>query len=203
MASIGLDIDGCFADFNTGYGKALIEVGGNRFPEGYNFRQPPVWYWERDAGYPPEVEKEVWTNHILAPEKNFWKKLDPLPGAREALPILDKLSREGNNVYFLTHRVGVTAKRQTEEWLYEHGMSYPTVILTGADKIPIIRALKIEFFLDDKVETMNEVGRVAEEERWMGHYLLFDAAYNREGRNGKVMVVRTLREALERAQLWR
>src|SRR5258706_7339654 len=62
----------------------------------------------------------------------------------------------GHEVYFITNRMGIRAKHQTEIWLYSLGMNYPTVIVTG-DKLPILRSLGVNFFVDDRYETIMEV----------------------------------------------
>lgn len=152
MKIVALDIDGCLANFTSSYARALIKVGGDRLPKGWETdpEWPKEWYWDRAAGYPPEVEKEVWSNYILQPGSKFWEQLDALPGTDESLMVLNgKVKRGEVDCYFLTHRIGHRAKNQTETWLYNHGIDYPTVLL-AADKVPYLTQLKPDFFIDDK-----------------------------------------------------
>lgn len=116
---------------------------------------PPVWQWDRAMGITPEEEKYTWERDILN-SSNFWKNLDPYPNTKPAIRWLNRLTYSGNEVYFITNRPGTKAKLQTEKWLYNLGMNYPTVIVTG-DKLPFLKALKADFFIDDKPDTILEV----------------------------------------------
>lgn len=174
---LAFDIDGCFADFTTTYGELLIKTSGkDLLPPGWrtdpNF--PSVWYWEREAGY-GEWESKVWTEIILPGDK-FWKELKPLPSADMTLRHINRLAKQ-HDVYFLTHRPGKSAKSQTEEWLYEFGINYPTVIVTG-DKAPILKAIGADFFVDDKWETVAQVSDLFYNVKPI-HLFLQDAPYNR------------------------
>lgn len=211
MAKLGIDIDGCLANFSLAYGELLIKVSGqDRLPPGWktdpNF--PSTWYWERAAGYSPAVEKEVWDKHII---KNpaFWEDLDCYEWAPETVRQLNRLSKKGNDVYFITQRMGDRAKLQTEKWLYELGMDYPTVCLVAShtEKVPIIRALGIGFFVDDKAETIVDVSQLVKplEQTAPPFYLYVkDAPYNRgvEYPNGKVKHASSVKDALEQTGLW-
>lgn len=200
MTKLALDLDGVFFDFCTPYADLLIEVDGvDRLPEGWRKdpeKHMPTWFWERHYGYTKEVEAEVWQKHIL-PSKDFWFKLKPLPYARETLAELNQLQKEGHEIYYLSHRHGETAMLQTQRSLYEHGIDYPSVILTG-NKRDVIKALGIEFFVDDKLETVNELWDMVGK-----HFYLKDAPYNREGRLKEVKVIGSAKEALQKAGLWR
>ena len=156
---VTLDIDGCLADFTSAYAAALIAEDGDRLPEGWQDSPdwPGVWYWEREAGYGKDVEKRVWDEYILKEDSAFWENLEPMHGAREVLMELNGLVKAGKaETYFVTHRMGDRAKLQTEKWLYNHGCDYPTVFMAG-DKIPVLRFLKPDFFIDDKPETVSAV----------------------------------------------
>ncbi len=209
MTKLALDLDGCFFDFCTPYADLLIEVDGvDRLPEGWR-KDPelhmPTWYWERHYGYSKEVEAKVWDDHIL-PSKDFWLKLKPLPFARETLMELNQLQKEGHEVYYLSHRHGKTALIQTQKALYEQGVDYPSVILTG-NKRQIISALDIEFFVDDKTETLYDLALGMDAAPGMfkchGGIYLKSAPYNRGNWGSTIQVVGSVKEALQKAGLWR
>jgi hypothetical protein len=196
---LGIDLDGCLANFTDSYAKVITKHTGIHFPKASD-KWPTVWYWEREAGVTKEQEKQVWGEEILNPLKDFWFKLAPMEGAVEVVRRLNWLGRNGCDVYFLTHRMGDTAKTQTERWLYELGMNFPTVILAG-DKAPIIKALGINIFVDDKWETINGLYTQALEEEWKGiNIWLKDTPYNREGR-GKWLIADSVQDALEKEGL--
>lgn len=198
MSVVGIDLDGCLADFTTAYAELLIFVSGrDLLPPGWRTdpRFPSTWFWERAAGYTPEEESEVWQEHILKPG-TFWQSLDLLPDAKSAIKQLNRLSMQGHDIYFLTHRMGKHAKLQTERWLYEHGMSYPTVLLTG-DKAPVIASLKLDFYIDDKPDNLIEASRVMSS----GLYVM-DAPYNWQEVPPDLPRVKSVKDALITAGLW-
>lgn len=160
MNKIGCDIDGVLADFNLAYGKLFIEIGKeNRFGENWQERLaatefPLSWDWETQAGYSPETIRAVW-DHIKRSEK-FWMNLTTYPGTERVIKRLNQMANGGSEVYFLTNRMGEKAKLQTEKWLYNLGVNYPTVIV-ASDKLPIIQSLSLNFFIDDKPETIQAI----------------------------------------------
>lgn len=185
---IGIDIDGVLADFNGSYARLLIRDGLNLLPKGWedNPNWPTTWFWERDAGYTKEAESHAWKEHILKENSQFWRKLDPLPGAKQALRRFNTVTNLGVEVLFITNRMGHRAKRQTEEWLYEFGINFPTVIL-AADKPPVLKSLGVTHFIDDKLDTLNDC-LIAGLRREVNLYLK-DAPYNRVGRQPGYKVV--------------
>ena len=199
MAKLGIDCDGVIADWNKAYAYLLIEEDGNRFPEGYDISNPPCWNWDTYFGYDLAVQAKVW-KHIKS-DPLFWQQLEPLEGAKEAIRYLNKMAKAGDDVYYLTNRTGYKVKQQTEKFLYELGADYPTVVIT-ADKIPVIRALGIDFFIDDRLDMVNEVARVAEEEKLFIRLFLKDAPWNQTGRRADLKIASSLKDALTQAGLW-
>jgi hypothetical protein len=202
---IVLDIDGVLADFNRAYAKALLRVSGfDLLPKGWHkdgYTAFTTWYWERQYGYGKEIETATWNGEILPGAKKFWAKLSPLPYARETLLNLDALARGGAiELYFLTNRFGERVKAQTEEFLYQNGVTYPTVLL-AKDKMPLLKDLGAQVFVDDKIETMN--GCAADPDLAKIQLYLPDAPWNLEGRVEGYTVVPNVKEAIIHAGLWR
>ena len=203
--TIVLDIDGCLANFNKGYAEILIAIGGDRFPADFDPLNPPVWFWERHYGYPKEVEDQAWQEYILNSKRRFWQNLEPLPDAREALSMLNARQKSGDQVWFVSTRMGEKAHLQTLNWLYEHGMDYPCLFF-AADKVPYLRQLRPCFFIDDKLETYNMVAKTMHDEKWDWEFDLYlkDAAYNKEPRSfgPRFHVASSVKSALQGAGLW-
>jgi len=203
---LSIDLDGVCAQFNEAYAKILIkESGRDLFPPGLTWEERPetfvCWDWDTFYGYTPQEIDKAW-RHGIKNSTTFWEKLQPLEGATDAIKQLNRMAKSGDDVYFLTNRIGYRAKYQTEKWLYAQGCDYPTVFLV-ADKVPVIRALGIHFVIDDKLETINDLARVVEEEGWTGMKIyLKDAPYNREGRRQDIIVVGSINEALKAEGLW-
>lgn len=196
---LGIDLDGCLANFNQRYGDLLARVAGvDLRPTGWagNPDWPSEWNWDSDSCcYDPRVIRTVWRDLIID-STNFWQGLEPLPRTRQTLKQLNKLGKKGHDVYFLTHRAGKKAKLQTEAWLYEHGVDFPSVLLSG-EKAPIIRSLGVDVFIDDKIEN---VLSVLNETR--ARVYLVDAGYNRQDRDPKLRIVQSVEDALKMEELW-
>lgn len=197
---LGIDVDGVLADFATAYGRLLIDITGrNLLPEGWDIADnpnwPTTWYWEREAGYTKDEENLVWKQGIYS-TNTFWENLEPLPTAVASLERLLDLQKEGHDIYFLTHRSGKRAKYQTETFLVGNGMRFPTVLLTGTDKTPLINGLGLNFFIDDKPTTVADVAEKCK----VKHLFLKAAPYNTEMATAKR--VASIQEALETVGLW-
>lgn len=204
MRHLAVDLDGVLGKFTDSYAALITKHTGLTFPP-QSDEWPTEWYWERSAGLTREQEEKVW-QEILQEGSTFWQKLAPMPEAKDTITQLNHLAKTTCDVYFLTNRMGSQAKYQTEKWLYQGGMDYPTVVLV-ADKLPVIRALSIDFFIDDKLETIQDTARAATEDKLpvRGHIYLKDAPYNRGQAITDVKdvrVVKTVREALELEGLW-
>jgi hypothetical protein len=80
-------------------------------------------------------------------------------------------------------------------------MDYPTVIISS-DKLPVIHGLDLTFFVDDKIETIDEIAN----DIWHlkgGHLYLKIAPYNRTNPNrGKYKEASSVAEALQQEGLW-
>ncbi len=195
---LGIDIDGCLANFNSSYIDIIVEVTGvNLFPEGCkdDVAFPTTWNYELDNGYTKEQVKKVWDE--IVHNTKFWEKLEAYPDTKETIKELNRLAKKNHDVYFLTHRMGKNAKLQTETWLYNHGMNYPTVLLTG-DKGPVLNNLGIKFFVDDKLETVNDIMRQGLDTQ---HFYLIDRPYNQKNRRPGVKSLPSILAALQAAQL--
>lgn len=197
---ICLDVDGVLAGFNDAYATLLSKVGRKPLPAGWQTDPhfPAEWNWEAAAGFTPRDVEQAW-HEIIKPSSTFWKDLEPLPTAVESLMMLNGMVKAGEaEVYLLSHRMGDRAKLQTEQWAYEAGLDYPTVILTG-DKLPFLRALGATFFVDDRPDTVLGISQA----RWPGHLVLKKAPYNKAlWEEPGFHKASTIKEALQGAEIW-
>ena len=203
-----IDVDGVVAFFTGAYAELLAyEAGGCKLHKGWQDDPsfPSRWDWEVPAGYDAATVSRVWQEHIIASD-SFWRGLAPLPDTHYAMRRLNWLANDGlAEVYFLTHRMGNKAKHQTERWLYDKGgIDYPTVIISGPDKIPLLRDLQPDFFIDDKDSTMMDLIRTAEREKWLEgrNFYLKTAPYNMGAAHPKLKRAASLGDALKDAGLW-
>lgn len=200
---IAADIDGVLASFESAWEPLLSRLaGGSKLPADWKTSPsfPPIWDWDK-AAYGDEITREGWQE--VGRSNRFWTTLDPMLNAKVECRRLNTLGAT-HDVFFITSRNGIGVKRQTEEWLYAQGVNYPTVLVVKRyqDKIPLLMDLGAEFFVDDKLETVQELYQHCYKNRlYIPHFYLKDAPYNRTERMKGLKVVDSLTEALNKAGL--
>jgi hypothetical protein len=151
---IGIDLDGVLADFTKSFNALTKAHLGIELPD-----IATTWDYHRDNGVSKEQANRLWE---LVKSTPFYGTMLPLPGALEAIERLNVLNIQGNDIYFITSRPGPLAKFWTELWLRNHGMDYPTV-LVSSDKGAVAKGLRLDVFVDDKPENnldvINATGR--------------------------------------------
>jgi len=154
---IGFDVDGVLADFSSAYAKRLIEVTGmNLLPEGDPNDYIQTWYWPTDQfTYSKPQDKETWKS--ITSDDKFWLNLNPYPDAKDVVSKLADLWDEGHEIYFITNRPGIKTKLQTEQWLINLGTGILPTVIVSEEKGLNARALKLDFYIDDKNENCTDV----------------------------------------------
>lgn len=154
---VQFDVDGVLADFDLGYRTLHQELfGGDLLP------RPTRWNQSNDH--------HVWLE--IKGRPYFWSSLAPLATVDELMAI-ERIKRLSADVYFVTHRMGMDPKGQTEFWLRQYGITNPTVIVSGL-KAEIARGLGATHCLEDKFGNAYMVSCHSRETK---SYLL-DAPYN-------------------------
>ena len=178
VATIGVDIDGCLASFESGFVPRILEVTGkDLFGDARDSPDfPPCWHYPEQFGYSPDEMTAVWKS--IRHDDEFWLNLDPLPGAAEAIQRLDAARYDGNDIYFITARPGWKSKFQTEAWLMGYGMMCPTVLLSE-DKVTPAILLNLDAYIDDRLKNANNLMGAIRLRRMLTRVYLKDAAYNR------------------------
>jgi hypothetical protein len=114
----------------------------------------PCWNYPEHYGYSREEVNAVWAT--IKADPTFWQNLPVYPTTLDDISYLEKLKQVGHNVYFITNRMGVRAKLQTERWLRRKGFEGPTVLLT-AHKGLAARTLELTHYIDDRWENVLDV----------------------------------------------
>lgn len=187
---IGVDLDGCLANFESAAVPRIVEVTGrdlfpHQFVKQCGEYGPPVWEWPDYYGYTKEEMTAVWG--AITADNTFWLTLDELDGMRTLRLLWPTLA--AHEVYFITNRPGIRAKHQSELWLFSHFLhaiwtqreavtqmqreAWPTVLIS-AEKGKVASALRLDAYLDDKVENIQDVHR----EAWETRPFLLTRAYN-------------------------
>jgi FMN phosphatase YigB (HAD superfamily) len=143
---VGIDLDGVLADFTNAFRQLSLKLLGKPDPSLIQ----TDWDFECLGLTSKEVDF-VW-RHIKE-TKNWWIKLGKLPGT-------DELQRACIRPIFITSRVetaGFPVAKQSEMWLMQnYGLVCP-VVLVSDNKGPLAEALKLDWFIDDKVENCLDV----------------------------------------------
>jgi 5'(3')-deoxyribonucleotidase len=151
---IGIDVDGCLADFNRSYRTLVLDLTGILLPA-IDDTYPNCWNYDLAAGVTREQASNCWRH--IKDSTSFWRHMGALPDARLALKILADASW-ASDVYFVTSRPGNSSKQQTEDWLRAHGYyTSPTVLIANGNKGLLSSGLGLEVFVDDKLENCEDV----------------------------------------------
>lgn len=156
---IGIDVDGVIADFNQAFITRVCDrTGRDLFPA-----RPfdiPTWNYPEHYGYRMDEVTCVW-DHVKG-DPQFWASLPPYSWTSEFLSRLDPYA---DDVYFITNRMGVSPKQQTERWLWlNQGPVSPTVLIT-AMKGWTARSLDLDVYIDDRDLNVIDVRTVSPKTR--------------------------------------
>lgn len=196
---LGFDLDGVLAEFSVGFYQLLIDRYGDRFPKRYDPTDPPVWEWPRHFGYTEQEEAAAWRE--VWEGRTFWQHLGIIDGEQPTIHHLNALNvHDGHEIHFITNRRGRSVQYQSSNWLAEHGFRHASVII-ASDKYPIVRALRLDTYIDDKIETANDLAREQEEGTIYTRIYLRHTLHNRENRHKGLIVVNSVWEMLEREGL--
>lgn len=153
MKTIGIDVDGVLADFNTTFIDRVIAITGHDLfpPRPFNI---PTWDYPEYYGYADGEVSATWDS--IKTDQTFWASLAPYAETRFVLKELFARQGAGDVVYFITNRMGTRPKPQTEAWLKFYGFPGATV-MTSALKGTAALALGLDVYLDDRWENAKDV----------------------------------------------
>lgn len=147
-----VDLDGVVADFNSAFARLLKRINPSIILDATAPDFPDCWNWPERYGYSKEDESKAWAE--VKHSGVFWRSLFPYPNGYADVEHLNILQRT-HEIYFVTSRPGVTAKRESEEWLRGMGFNGPTVIICDShSKADFVQAVKIDMVIEDKPETL-------------------------------------------------
>lgn len=182
---IGFDIDGVLSNFIKAYQALFVSVTGRDLFEPNDVLEPPCWDWPQLRGYTDEEVAKVWA--IIKSDPEFWVRLDETEHMKSLRGVAETLL--AHDVYFVTDRPGIRTKTQTEDWLlFKSGCFNPTV-LVSAQKGLCAKALKLDCYIDDKLENVWDVQQATTPRDAAGNVIgppatrtyLLDRGYNQHG----------------------
>jgi len=149
---IGFDCDGVLCDFSGRF----VQMANQMF--GTNCRASDQATWDYEQFSKAQVDK-VWAE--IRTTRDFWAKLDAI----EPDVTLDDVEALHTPI-FITSRVpvaGDSIEMQTQSWLLEKKfVTFPTVLVVPhySLKLPLMQALKLDSYIDDKAETVEQLQAV-------------------------------------------
>jgi uncharacterized HAD superfamily protein len=147
---IGLDVDDVTIDFIHAFIKEAEPFLGVKFDH-----LPRMWDCS-DCGI-TQAEKDRVIQHLTSIRNWYMRATEALPGVKELMPRLSAL----NDLFFITARIetaGIQTLKQTQMQLASLGIPYPTVLIAKS-KGPLVRALALDAFIDDKPENLSDIER--------------------------------------------
>lgn len=155
MKRLGLDLDGVLFDFNTHFcnlAKSKFSVSHPPIDHTYPDRWDYQWDFITKA-----QNRELW-NHIIQVSPDWWYRCPTYPWSRD---LLEAAYEHGDEIYFITARSAKDCQWQTSMALRDispdcdhHGA---VITVPSADqKFPIINSLGIDYYVDDKMETVRD-----------------------------------------------
>lgn len=155
---IGFDLDGVICDFNASFMDLMARVTGrDLFGFTAEGARPAITCWNYPVdqfGYSKEEFSAAWK--AVEASYEFWFHLAEYPWTRDYCNHVDRLSEKGYEVYYITSRMGIDVKGQTEDWLNQRGVLNPTVLISSAKGL-CAKALDLGLYVDDKNENVLDV----------------------------------------------
>lgn len=176
MIRLGLDLDGVIFDFNSHFvnlargqypGLSCPDVS-NEWPTKWDYLDEYLESWQLRA---------LW-RHICHYSPDFWYTC---PRYSHSQALIEIAHQRADQLYFITSRQGPDVQWQTVNALKDvapHDEHYGGVIPTpnAEAKIPIINALKLTHYVDDKKETCQAVLQQCP----ATHVAVWDQPWNRD-----------------------
>lgn len=174
-----IDMDGVIADWGDAYGRALDRYGeaAKNIPRHQNQKT-----FNLNDGR-TETEKQIIAAVMIEP--NFYARLQPIPGAKQALK---EMLRREHDVRIVTSPwvSNPTCASDKLNWIKQHyGSDWASRVIITTDKT-LIRG---DFLIDDKPEI-----RGADTPTW--EHILFDQPYNQTSPQRRITNWQQWKEAI-------
>lgn len=160
-----VDVDGVLADFTFAWAKTTAELTGVKIST-----DPHCWDWFRDV-ISKDQEALIWARVKASPL--WWYEVPVLVSEEEVRRV--QAADDRHDLYFVTSRVGETARSQTAAWLRRYfDVDDPTVIISNR-KGDVAVGIDAHAAIDDKLEHACEI---AVRTGTKAASFLLDRAYN-------------------------
>lgn len=174
---VGFDVDGVLTRFDRAYQDLVIKTTGKDLFAPGDRENPPCWDWPEFRGYTKEEVGKVWD--LIKTDPHFWMNLEETSDVDTMKLVIGDLERH-HDVYFISSRPGIRAKRQTEIWLYSR-LNYhfnvrnvwPTVLISS-EKGTCAAGLKLDAYIDDNFDNVVDVMKTSPTTKTF----LLDKSYN-------------------------
>ena len=168
------DLDNTVVDFALGYSTLANKIFGTPI---IGADQQASWDLDESFGLTEAQAAQLWDS--VQKHDRFWAELPAF--SRLEMQRIAELASVAD-VYFVTMRSGFNVKGQSEEWLVEHGIKHPSVIVTRGGRLKGLLALSIgaTHLLEDNVGIAQAVAQDSPDTETF----LIKRPYNRGGAAG-------------------
>ena len=145
-------MDGVLADFAGAFRGVEEALFGSTPP--HTVEQPEDADIRREHGLGDLRARQDAVWKAIQETPDFWLSLAPMD-ARLVRRLYDASLAHRWEVVFVTRRpptAGDTVQRQTQRWLALQGLELPSVIVLGTSRGAAMRALRIDYLVDDSLE---------------------------------------------------
>lgn len=168
---IGIDIDGVLTDMEAWQ----LEVASRYYYLKY----------DKDIVNPDGYYSNQMFNADISCDEEFWQEYYNLyaitvPCRMYASEVINKLRKEGNEIYIVTARdgsqYGMTKEESNEmvrRWLLENNIIYDEICFSSEDKTKDVKRLKLDMMIEDKPANIMAISKIIP-------VICFHAGYNKD-----------------------
>lgn len=192
--NIGIDLDGVLTNFNDfcmNYGaKYASEIGKGKIINPKGYESVEIFDWGKNTN------DEFWLKYKL----KYVIEEPPRPFAKE---VIDKLKKEGHNIYIITARASEfedvekneKMKDLVRKWFAKHELYYDELIFSTVNKLENCREKNIDIMVEDSPHNIKQLSEHLP-------IICFDARYNRECESKNIIRCYSFYDIYEKIKLF-
>lgn len=149
---IGIDIDNTVSNTNELIIEEFLKYDYNNLGN-RGFRN-------RDAYLFSEMFNVTESEFMTFIEKYYHRIIPKIPAKSHAAEVINRLRKEGYEIYFITHRNKIEFKNPysiTKKWLKRNGFTYDKLVVDSGDKGEAAVKYNIDLFIDDLPKNLERI----------------------------------------------
>lgn len=147
--NIGFDIDDTLTD-NENYAQAFCENYFKRNNLNFNLVYKNTSLLTKMFDWSKEDFEKFWNIE----GENF---LSNAPVRPETKKVFEILKENGHKIFIITQRFFTKPYELSFNWLQKHGLKFNKLIVDAKDKVVACKEYKIDYFIDDRISTVEKL----------------------------------------------